>query len=414
MKDLLFLAHRIPYPPHKGDKVRSYHLLKHLCRRYRVYLGTFVDDRADWRYAERVRALCAGAYFARLTPAIARMRSLSALVTGEPVTLAYFRSPGLRAWVEHTLETHAIERLLIVSSAMAQYLPARTPPRSRGVLDLVDVDSQKWCQYARGARGPARWVYAREGRKLLAYERASAARADAAVLVSAREAALFRTLAPEQAARISHVANGVDADYFSPMRRYPDPYAAGERALVFTGVMDYRANVDAVRWFAREVFPAIGAHDPRVRFYVVGARPVAAVRRLVRIPGVRVTGAVADVRPYLAHAVAAVAPLRIARGVQNKVLEAMAMGRAVLATPAAMEGLEDFPGDGVMVAQDPELLSDGALALLGEPQWRAPRLALREFVAQHHDWGTNLGGIVRLLEGVTGEAVGCPSSRASA
>src|SRR5262249_13933678 len=202
-----------------------------------------------------------------------------------------------------------------------------------------DLDSDKWSQYSRRMHGPFRWLYRREAEKLFEYERRCAKVFDASFFVSEAEASLFTAKAPEASGRVSVVENGVDTDYFSPQGRYSNPYAADEAALVFTGAMDYWANVDAVTWFSREVLPRVRSGFPAACFYIVGTRPARAVRDLARLPGVRVTGAVPDVRPYLAHARVAVAPLRIARGVQNKVLEAMAMARPLVASPQAVDGI---------------------------------------------------------------------------
>jgi glycosyltransferase involved in cell wall biosynthesis len=164
--------------------------------------------------------------------------------------------------------------------------------------------------------------------------------------------------------------------------------------------MDYWANVDAVTWFATEVFPLVLEARPRARFYVVGSRPVAAVRRLEQRPGVHVTGTVPDVRPYLAHAGVAVAPLRIARGVQNKVLEAMAMARPVIATAAALEGIEPTPTPGTLRVDHARAMAEQVLWCLSEP---AAAIALgaagRASVERHYDWATNLARFTELLEG---------------
>jgi len=415
MDDLLLLTHRIPFPPNKGDKVRSFHLLRHLAQHYRVWLGTFVDDPDDWRHVDEVRRLCAEVYCAPLDPRRARLWSVRGLASGEPLTLPYYRHAGLQAWVDRVVAEQRIERALAFSSAMAQYV--QNHPALRRVMDFVDVDSAKWAQYADGASWPLSWIYRRESQRLLAFERATAQAFTASVFVTAEEAALFRRLAPEvPAEKVVAISNGVDTDYFSPDRNYPNPYPAGERALVFTGAMDYWANVDAVDWFARTVFPEIHRAAPDSRFYIVGARPTTAVRQLATLPSVRVTGSVPDVRPYLAHGEFSVAPLRIARGVQNKVLEAMAMGKSVLTTAAAMEGIGASPPfdspspafppqegnretvEGITTADDPGELVQRALMLLADFAETTRRgRSNREWVLRHYDWDRNLGRILPVL-----------------
>lgn len=398
MEDLLLLIHRIPYPPNKGDKIRSYHLLKHLARHYRVHLATFVDDPDDWQYVPHVEALCASSHFARMNPRLARVRSLQALFKDRSLSLEYYRDRKLARWVDETVSAHGIERVLVFSSAMAQYAdPYR---RARRVVDFVDVDSDKWRQYAEKKSFPMNWIYHYEARQLLRYERQVARDYDASLFVSAPEAELFRKLAPESSARIGHFSNGVDTDYFSPHEAHASPYAAGERALVFTGAMDYWPNVDAVQWFCDEVFPALRQRFPDLHFYIVGSRPSPAVQLLAQREGVKVTGTVPDVRPYIAHAAVAVAPLRIARGIQNKVLEAMAMATPVVVSPQALEGIDAVPGSELVLAEDAAAFADAVGALLAGQQEAAAAigLAARAKVQSQYSWSSNLACIGENLE----------------
>lgn len=398
MKGLLFLAHRIPYPPNKGDKIRSYHLLNYLSRAYRVYLGSFIDDPHDWVHVDTLKSLCAETRFIPLHPLRARLGSLLALAAGRPLSVRYYWSKPLKHWVDGLLNAGVIQRVLVFSSAMAQYLPATLPEGIRRVIDFVDMDSDKWRQYSRSKPWPMSWIYAREGTSLFAFERRQAMLSEASVFVSAAEATLFKTQAPETAERVSYLENGVDSEYFAPYRSYPNPYIEDGRVLVFTGAMDYWANVDAVCWFAKEVFPTVQARLADARFYIVGAKPTKAVRGLSAIPGVFVTGAVADIRPYLAHATAAVAPLRIARGVQNKVLEAMAMAKPVLATPEAMEGIRADPALESLIVQGREQAIACALRLLNGPEQGIGELG-RQSVLRDYNWKENLKRITQLLEG---------------
>ena len=395
MQRLLYLVHRIPYPPDKGDKVRSYNLLKYLAGRYRVHLGAFVDDAADFAHVPAVRELCEECHFVGLNPALARAKSLLGLASGEPLTLPYYRSASMSRWVDRVLRATPVDGVLVFSSAMAQYVMSATGvPR---VADLVDVDSDKWRQYAATRSWPYSAIYRRESHALLRYERQVAREFDATVFVSAAEAGLFRQLAPEAADKVWHVNNGVDADYFSPGRTYANPYTGSERVLVFTGAMDYWPNVDAVVVFARTVFPAIRRRLPAARFYIVGARPTPEVKKLAELPGVSVTGAVPDMRPYLAHAKLAVAPLRMARGVQNKVLEAMAMAKPVLASPQAAEGIEARVGLELLVAgEDAEFILK-ATQLLERDDIAAIGDAARARVLASYSWERSLSRFEQLL-----------------
>ena len=397
MEDLLLLVHRIPYPPNKGDKIRSWHLLRHLAQRYRVHLATFVDDQDDWQHVPTVQAVCASSHFAPLAPRAARVRSLGALLRNRSLSLDYYRNAGLARWVDDTMRRHAIGRIVVFSSPMAQY--AEAWPQARRIVDFCDVDSDKWRQYAERKRWPASVVFGYEATRLLRYERQVAASCDASLFVSAPEADLFRRLAPDSAARTGWFSNGVDTGYFAP-GAYANPYAAGDKPLVFCGAMDYWPNIDAVQWFAAEVLPALRARDPAVRFVIVGARPAPEVQALAALPGVQVTGTVPDVRPYVAHAALSVAPLRVARGIQNKVLEAMAMAKAVLVTPQALEGIEAQAGSELLLAGDAaQWISTAAAALAGPPQaLQAVGAAARARVEAAYSWSARLAPLDRMIE----------------
>ncbi len=392
MDGLLFLAHRIPYPPNKGDKIRSFHLLRHLATRHEVHLGAFVDDPADWQHRDALAAYCKSVRLVPLHPRRARLASLAGLLTGEALTLPYYRNRELMDWAARLADSGQVRCGLAFSSAMAQFMPARL---ERRVLDMVDVDSDKWAQYAPTQRWPLSWLYAREGRRLAAWEARVARDFDATLLVSPAEAALLRARVPAAADRIGAFENGVDADYFSPAREYPNPYPSGARGVVFTGAMDYWPNVDAVTWFAERIFPAIRDAVPAAQFTIVGSRPGEAVTALARQPGVVVTGSVPDVRPYLARAACAVAPLRIARGVQNKVLEAMAMARPVVASPQAAEGIRAEAGRDYLLAQGEAEFAQAVVARLRAP---SPLPQARDCILAHYDWTRNLGAVDALFE----------------
>ena len=395
MANILYLVHRLPYPPNKGDKVRSYNLLKHLATQHRVYLGTFIDDPIDEPHIATVRALCADVHVARLDPRFARILSLSSLLAGEALTLGYYRSSALRSWVNETCQRRHIDTAVIFSSAMAQYLEEQ--PRIPTIIDFVDVDSAKWTQYAPRHRWPLSWVYRREGRLLLDYERRMAARASRSFFATDNEVALFTQQAPECRVRVQTMGNGVDADYFSADDTRSSPFPSDELPVVFTGAMDYLPNVDAATWFASDVLPGLLQRWPAARFYVVGRSPAAEVLALAS-DRIVVTGTVDDVRPYLQHAATVVAPLRIARGIQNKILEAMAMGRPVVAATACVEALTADPGREILdAAIAKEYMHCIDLLLQAPDRARAIGAAGRMRVQHSYTWAAHMSVIDRHL-----------------
>ena len=396
MESILFLVHRIPFPPNKGDKIRSYHLLRHLAARYRVHLGTFIDNPADAAHVRTLDQWCASRCVVTLHPHSARLRSVAALLNGEPLTLRYYRSAQLLRWVETTIAENNIRKAVVFSAAMAQYVEARS--EMRVVLDLVDVDSAKWTQYADRHAWPFSSIYRREGEKLLAVERKAAMQTVATVVVTRGEADLFARFAPECRSRVHVIENGVDTGYFAPHDDRPTPYAANEAPIVFTGAMDYWPNIDAVEWFAREVLSRVARERRDARFYIVGMNPAKAVRALAVDARVSVTGNVADVRPYLQHAAAVVAPLRVARGIQNKVLEAMAMGKAVVVSSAAASGVTAVRGVDLETAGDAEEFCRKVLMVMGSEAGRAMGQRARARIVADYCWARNLSVFDKLLE----------------
>jgi sugar transferase (PEP-CTERM/EpsH1 system associated) len=393
VEDLLFLSQRIPFPPDKGEKIRAFHILKALAERYRVHLGCFVDDPADAAHVAALDAYCASVRAIRLPRSTLLLRSLSALATGASVSESCFRDQRMTDWISKTVAEHGIGKAFVFCSSMARYaidLPAKK------ILDIVDVDSEKWRAYAETASWPTRMVYARESRKVLSLERSAAMAYDRVLFVSAAEAALFSARVPQAAARVLAMNNGVDLDYFDPSQPFVSPFRESAKPIVFTGTMNYRPNVEAVTYFANDVLPAIQAAQPRAEFWIVGAQPSREVRALAANASIRVTGQVADVRPYLAHADCAVAPLRMARGVQNKVLEAFAMARPVVASPQACEGIGASPGKEILVAHDAQSFACHVSAVLkGEHAGLGARARAR--VETDYRWPQNLRVLLSLF-----------------
>ncbi len=393
MANVLYLVHRLPYPPNKGDKVRSYHLLKHLASLHRVHLGTFVDDPEDRAHVAMVRSMTAGLHVVDLFPATAKLKSLQGLASGAALSLPYYADRSMQRWVDHVLAQQGIDAIVVFSSAMAQYVQPQLEASNAPVVlvDFVDVDSAKWGDYASKHRWPLSWLYRRESRKLLEFERRVACQADHSFFVTAHERALFAELAPECAARVSTISNGVDADYYAPDSGRASPFAQDPVApIVFTGAMDYWPNVDAVVWFASDVLPLIRQSKPQVRFVIVGRNPPEAVQSLAS-DSVSVTGTVPDVRPYLQHAGVVVAPLRVARGIQNKILEAMAMERPVVASTACVEAFDGATLRTLATAATASEFAQRVLALYDAPDSASDlgRQA-RINVLQQYSWAANM------------------------
>ncbi len=386
---LLYLCHRIPYPPNKGDKIRSFHLLKHLSRNHRVFLGGFIDAVEDLEYTTKLGEWCEDTYFLRLHPRLAKLKSFTGFLTNRALTLPYYYDARMARWIKSVISSERVDTVLIYSSAMAQYVLGHEFVSTQRILDLVDVDSDKWRQYSGKKTWPMSWVYRREADKLFEFERHAAAQLDHSFFVSSKEADLFKQLAPETAYKVGFFNNGVDIEAFSPESDLPSPYPDECQAITFTGAMDYWPNEDAVVWFADEVFPGIRKKHPQAQFYIVGSNPTEQVMSLDFRDGIVVTGFVADIRPYIKHAATIVAPMRIARGIQNKVLEGMAMAKQVVVTSMGLEGIAAKDESEIWIADDvsgfinriDSILSQGD-STIGD--------AARNRVCQDFTWGQSL------------------------
>ena len=403
---LLFVSHRLLYPPDKGERIRGWALLRHLSASYDIHLGCLADEPATPDALEALGRVCAEVAVFAMSKRWQKLHALLRLRPGRPLMLDYYHHAGLQRWVDGVLARQRMEILYIYSAAMAPYVLGYDRPGR--ILDMQDIDSEKWTSYAARAPWPMRLVWAREGRTLLAFERTAAHACDATLLVTEKEAQRFIQLAPESAARIDWLEHGVDCESFAPGQDFADPYAGlpGDGPdLVFTGNMDYWPNADAVLWFVQDVMPELRRHRPGLRLHIVGANPGADIKGLARSAGVYVTGRVADVRPYLAHAALAVAPLRIARGIQNKVLEAMAMGKPVVATPAAFEGIRAEPGRDLLVADG---VAETVRCVLEVLEGRHPGLgtAGRALIKARYSWQSGLARLDRILAASRGPAPG--------
>ncbi len=396
MGAILFLAHRVPFPPDRGDRIRSHHLLKALAQLGPVHVGCFADgnDPAAERALAEVAATCCIA--PRTKPLL--LAGVEAVLSGKPVSLTAFHSAKLERWVRDTIAHHDITAIVVFSGQMGQYVPADFP--GRVVIDLCDVDSAKFASYAEA--GERVWLNAREARLLAAEEERIGQRADAAILISAAEAALYRSrLTAPEAVNVEVVGNGIDAAFFDTAASTPHPAMVGQAGphFVFTGQMDYRPNEQAALWVIEALMPQLRARCPDAMFHIVGRNPTRALMALHGSPGVHVWGEVPDVRPFIAAADAVLAPLLIARGVQNKVLEAMAMAKPVVLTPEAATGIAAEDGTHWLVCPpDPEAMAARIAALISDVE--APArigASARRFVLDHHGWEAMMAPLARLI-----------------
>ncbi len=403
--EILFLCHRIPFPPDRGDKIRSWHLLEALGKIAPVHVGCFADDDRDMGFAQDMAHVTASQCVLMRDRSRA-VAGISGLLRHQPMLVALYEKPALHRWVAETLKARPIRTIVAYSVQMAHFLPDTLPEGVRFLMDFVDFDSAKYASYGEQQGGPMGWINRREGRLLHQYERAVAHRADCSLFVSAAEADMFRRAGGVEKCEIDALDNGVNLEYFRADGDF-EPLAALEGPLlVFTGQMDYRPNVEAVESFAQQVLPLIRMEHPDASFAIVGRNPTPQVSALAALPGVIVTGGVPDVRGWLAAADVVVAPLRIARGIQNKVLEAMAMARPVVASPQAAEGIDACHGEHLLVARDPEAEARAVLGLLADPALAAALgMTARQRVEQRYDWSTTLAPLRAMVLG-EGGAIG--------
>jgi len=402
MKRLLFIAHRVPYPPDKGERVRAFHEIVALAEHFSITLAALAHSDSDVAAASELGRWCEKVLTGRAGGRMGLMRGALSVAAGKSATEGFFRNNRLLRTLVEEASKQPFDIVFGNSSSTLPYVLA-VPAKTR-VIDLVDVDSAKWNFYAQAAWWPKRLLYRREARGVGALERRAVETCDAVLLVSEAEVAALGLTS----GKVTAIGNGVDTDFFKPDDSVPQRASA----LVFTGTMDYRPNVEGVCWFVREVWPELKSRVPELTFTIVGRDPSRAVRKLAEVLGVRVTGSVPDVRPYLTAATAAVVPLRIARGVQNKILEAMAMGRAVVASPQAIEGLDVNIGEEVLRAESPDEWIAAVLGLLSDGG-RRERLgqAARKRVVSDYSWASRMAPLVSLctaLAGASEPAHGAP------
>ncbi|HKT85382.1 MAG TPA: TIGR03087 family PEP-CTERM/XrtA system glycosyltransferase [Novosphingobium sp.] len=393
MGEILFLSHRIPFPPDRGDKIRSHNVLKALAQLAPVHVATFVDDDHDLA-SERDLAELAATHILRRRDKHLAVAAVEALTRGSALSLTAFRDRRLQVWIKETLRRRPIEAIYVFSGQMAQYIPEDF--EGRVIADLVDVDSAKFEAYAAKSRGLRSWMERREARLLGAEEARIAARANATLLISSAEAQLLNSRMPApiaQAGTVHAMGNGIDSAFFDPSQVEPEARMkrVGDLRIIFTGQMDYAPNVEAVIRTIERIMPAVRSVRPDASFHVVGRNPGPELRVRDRMDGIHVWGRVDDIRPWLAAADLALVPLDVARGVQNKVLEAMAMALPVVLTPGAATGIDALPGCDFLIAESDAALAD-ALCSLAHDKARALAMgaAARRWIEANAAWESAL------------------------
>ncbi len=391
--NILFLAHRVPYPPNKGDKIRSYHEIRYLSNYGKIFLGTLYDFPGDAIYAADLKSICTDICAMALNPIRKKILSVPGQLLGKPASVGYFYNRHLQGWVDRTLQTNQIDLVFCFSSTMAEYLYRSTfweelsEKNIRILMDYCDVDSVKWLDYGKIKKWPLSVFFYREGLLLQQYEQKIADTFDTCFLASDREKKLFDD--QHHADNVQVLQNGVDLEYFRCDQDRQNP--SEKPVLVFTGAMDYDVNIDGVCWFVRKIWPVVKSACPDVRFYIVGSNPAREVERLTRNRDVYVTGFVDDIREYYNLATVCIAPLRIARGIQNKVLEALAMSRPVVCTSSAFEGINAVAGRDLLVCDREDDFAAQILCLFEDSDLRR-RLAVhgRRCMEKHYSWDAQL------------------------
>lgn len=389
---ILYVAQRVPYPPDRGDKITTYNEIRHLAQKHEVAVACLADGEADLANVEPLRAMVTSVDAVALRPRAARIRALTSLALGGPFSVAYFNERLLHEKVSARAAEKPFDAVIVYSSGVAQYAEALVGvPR---IMQFADLDSLKWEQYAEQAGFPKSWLFRREYRLLLDYERKIARAFDHSLVCTRVELDDLQRLIPGVDA--SCVGNGVDLDFFRPTTA-----AKRDMELVFTGVMDYPPNVEGVVWFCDQVLPLIRRAVPEATFTICGSRPSPQVLDLGKIPGVRVTGRVPDVRPYLEQASVCVVPLRIARGIQNKLMEAMATGLPTVTCTASFNGIDATPGVDIEVADTAEAFASVTVRLLQDAQRRQTMgAAARACMERNYRWEHQLARLDAVIASV--------------
>ena len=400
---ILYVCHRFPFPPKRGGKIRPFNMIRHLSRHHEVIVASVVRSDEEAALGNGIAAHCARYEMGRVYDSIQALKMIARLPTSSPSSLAYFHSPSLARRIRELLSSERFDLIFVHCSSAAQYVEhVQGIPK---ILDFGDMDSQKWLEYSRYKAFPLSLGYRLEGWKLEREERRLASRFDLCTATTRAEWEALQALGTGVAT--DWFPNGVDSDYFSPSAEAYDP-----DTIAFVGRMDYYPNQKCMFDFCAQTLPRLRARRPALKLLIVGADPSPAVRNLQSLPGVTVTGSVPDVRPYLWRSALMVAPLAIARGTQNKILESMAAGVPVVTSGIAAGGVDALPEKHLLVADTPEQVAEAVLRIVDNPADRS-RLAAagRARMLSHHDWTQSMHRLDKIIEKCLGAAR--PSRRAA-
>lgn len=387
---VLFVCHRFPFPPTRGGKIRPFNIIRHLNQRHDVTVASPVRSAEELEAGAGLANYCSRVITEKVSPPAALARMVARLPTPTPSSMGYFYSPGLARRIAREVERTRFDLIFVHCASVAPYIADVT--FAKKLLDFGDMDSQKWLAYAKARALPLSVGYYVEGIKLRRVERRVARKFDLCTCTTLAELRVLQSY--HVGVPVGWFPNGVDAEYFKP-----DGAPHRPDSLCFVGRMDYYPNQECMLAFCREALPLIRARRPEVTLTIVGAAPSRRIRELSRLPGVTVTGSVPDVRPYVRASAVSVAPLRIARGTQNKILETMAMGVPTVASVAAAKGVDAEPGRHLLTASTPREYADAVARLLEDPaERRRMSEAARARVLSHHSWEHSMQLLDRLVE----------------
>lgn len=394
---ILFISHNLPFPPNKGEKVRSYHFLRFLSQRHSIILLALTRADGEEAYRSELEKLCEHVEIYPLNRWLSRIHAALCFFSPLPFTFGYFFSWKLRRDLDRLIKSKQIDLVFTYCSSSGQY--AFRYPQIPRVIDFVDVDSEKWREFSKVSKFPNRSIFRLEHRRLREWERRMNQFFGASIVTTESERRRLQEIDPFGRDKICEVRNGVDLDYFCKRPATP----INSKKIVFIGQLNYLPNVDAVLYFYLKIFPSIKRLEPNAVFQIVGRNPHPSIIEICK--DAEVTGEVADVRPYLEQAAVFVAPFRLAFGVQTKILEAMASGVPVVASWLIMQGLDALPGKELLLENNPEKFAKRVLDLLSNPEL-ATQIADRgrAYVEMNHSWEKNLEALDRILKSAAGQA----------